>query len=300
MSIPAGSIGLNIDPSASAAQDAQRLARLAEDSGLDFIGVQDHPYHPEFFDTWTFITALTMATERLSFVTNVANTVLRPPAQLIKAASTLGLLGGNRIVLGVGAGAARPAIASYGGPEYTPGQSVAAFDEAMQIMKAMSDPAARPVRFNGDYHRINGARPGPLPSKPVPIMVGSYGPRMLRITGRLGDGWLPTNAYAPPPVVAEMQRTIDEAAIGAGRDPKAVQRIYNVMGTITTTGPVADGQNLTGPVEFWVDTLQRYRDELGFDSFLFWPVNADNLAQTALFAEQVAPHVRTAGSGGQK
>ncbi|MFI5755539.1 LLM class flavin-dependent oxidoreductase [Streptomyces sp. NPDC051569] len=297
MSIPAGSIGLNIDPSASGVQAAQRLTRLAEDSGLDFVGIQDHLYHPEFLETWTFMTALAMSTQRLTFTTNVANTVLRPPAQLIKAASTLSLLSGDRVVLGVGAGAAPQATAAYGGPEYSPGQAASAFEESMRVMKAMSDPAGRSVRINGEYHQVNGAHPGPLPPRPVPIMVGSYGPRMLRITGRLGDGWLPTNAYAPPERVPEMQRILDESAAAAGRDPKAVQRVYNVMGTITDGGPTSEGQSLTGPAGFWVETLGRYRDELGFDSFLFWPVNADPEAQTALFAEHVAPHVRARTAG---
>lgn len=299
MAIPAGSVGLNIDPSATGLASARRLAQLADDAGLDFAGVQDHAYHPEFLDTWTLITALAAVTHRVTFMTNVANTVLRPPAQLIKAASTLSTLSAGRVVLGVGAGAAPSAIAAYGGPQYSPAQATDAFEEAMHIMKAMRGPSQASVHFNGKYHHINGAHPGPFPANPVPIMVGSYGPRMLRITGRLGDGWLPTNSYAPPERVPELQRVIDEAATAAGRDPKAIQRIYNVMGTITHDGsPVFEGQNLVGPPEFWVDTLNRYREELGFDSFLFWPVNADSEAQAALFADKVAPHVRLSHSQG--
>ncbi|MDX3853456.1 LLM class flavin-dependent oxidoreductase [Streptomyces sp. AK02-01A] len=293
MGIPTGSVGLNIDPSSTGLETARRLAQLADESGLDFVGVQDHLYHPEFLDAWTLITSLAATTQRVTFMTNVANTVLRPPAPLIKAASTLSTLSGGRVVLGVGAGAAPPATAAYGGPQYSPAQATDAFEEAMRVMKAMSDPAQRAVRFDGKYHRVSGAHPGPLPARPVPIMVGSYGPRMLRITGRLGDGWLPTNSYAPPERVPELQRVIDEAATAAGRDPRSVQRIYNVMGTVTDDGnPVFEGQNLVGPPGFWVDTLHRYREELGFDSFLFWPVNADSEAQAALFAEKVAPHVR--------
>jgi hypothetical protein len=47
-----------------------------------------------------------------------------------------------------------------------------------------------------------------------------------------------------------------------------------------------------------VDTLLRYRQELGFDSFVFWPVNADSETQVARFAEHVAPHIRTTTSEG--
>ncbi|MFI6524202.1 LLM class flavin-dependent oxidoreductase [Streptomyces uncialis] len=295
MGIPAGSVGINIDPSAAGSAAALRLARLADDSGLDFAGVQDHLYHPEFLDAWTLVTTLAGATSRLTLLPNVANTVLRLPAPLMKAANTLGHLSGGRVVLGVGAGASAPAIAAYGGPQHTPGQAVSAFEEALTVMRAMSDPARRSVRFDGEHHRVQGARPGPFPERPVPLMVGAYGPRMLRITGRLGDGWLPSNGYAPPERVPGMQRMIDEAAVAAGRDPGAVQRIYNVMGTITAEGaPASDSKGVVGPPGFWVDTLLRYREELGFDSFLFWPVDGDSETQAALFAEHVAPRIRTA------
>jgi alkanesulfonate monooxygenase SsuD/methylene tetrahydromethanopterin reductase-like flavin-dependent oxidoreductase (luciferase family) len=299
MGIPTGSIGINIDPSATGAASALRLARLADEGGLDFAGIQDHLYHPEFLDAWTLISTLAASTRRLTFMPNVANTVLRPPAPLIKAANTLSILSGGRIALGVGAGAAPPAVAAYGGPHYTPGQAASAFEEAMLVMKAMNDPGRRSARFDGEYHSLQGARPGPFPPQPVPIMVGSYGPRMLRITGRLGDGWLPSNGYAPPERIPGMQRVIDESATAAGRDPKTVQRIYNVMGTITgDTAPASEGQVIVGPPRFWVDTLLRYRQELGFDSFVFWPVNADSETQVARFAEHVAPHIRTTTSEG--
>ncbi|MFE5858822.1 LLM class flavin-dependent oxidoreductase [Streptomyces sp. NPDC056500] len=294
MAIPTGSVGLNIDPAAAGAASARRLAQLADDGGLDFAGVQDHLYHPEFLDAWTLVTTLAATTRRLTLMPNVASTVLRPPAPLIKAAATLSTLTEGRVALGVGAGAAPPASAAYGGPQYSPGQAVSAFEEAMLVMRAMSDPKQRSVRFDGEYHRLQGARPGPFPAEPVPLMVGAYGPRMLRITGRLGDGWLPTNTYAPPERVAAMQQTIDEAATAAGRAPSDVQRIYNVMGTITDPGTSpTEGQGLVGPPQFWVDTLLRYRGELGFDSFLFWPVNADSEDQAARFVEHIAPHLRT-------
>ena len=103
MGIPAGSVGINIDPSATGAASALRLARLADESGLDFAGIQDHLYHPEFLDAWTLISTLTASTRRLTLMPNVANTVLRPPAPLIKAANTLSILSGGRIALGVGA-----------------------------------------------------------------------------------------------------------------------------------------------------------------------------------------------------
>jgi alkanesulfonate monooxygenase SsuD/methylene tetrahydromethanopterin reductase-like flavin-dependent oxidoreductase (luciferase family) len=289
--IAKGSVGLNIDPSAGGMADAFRLAELADESGLEFIGVQDHLYHAGFLDTWTLLTVLAARTERVTVVPNVATVPLRPPAPLVKAASTLSLLTGGRVALGVGSGAMAQGITAYGGPDRPRGAAITAFEEALQVMRAMSDPKQRAVRFDGEYYQLHGAHPGPLPDEPVQLLVGSYGPRMLRATGRLGDGWLPTNAYAPPARVPEMQRIIDDAARAAGRDPEHIRRVYNVMGAISD-GAVSDDGRLVGPPEYWVETLLRYRDELGFDSFLFWPVDGDVVRQAELFAERVAPAIR--------
>jgi alkanesulfonate monooxygenase SsuD/methylene tetrahydromethanopterin reductase-like flavin-dependent oxidoreductase (luciferase family) len=293
MTIARGSLGLNIDPAAADVDAAFRLAELADTSGIDFVGVQDHLYHGGFLDAWTLLTALASRTTSLTVMPNVLTVPLRPPAPLIKAASTLSLLTGGRVALGVGSGAMAQGIAAYGGPSRSTGDAIAAFEEALRVMHAMSDPQQRSVTFTGSHYQLHGAHPGPLPAEPVPLLIGSYGPRMLRLTGRFGDGWVPTSSYAPPERIPQMQSIIDGAAVAAGRDPRQIQRVYNVMGAITD-GPGEDGANLTGPAEFWIDTLLRYREELGFDSFLFWPVGADPMEQSRLFIEQVAPALRAA------
>jgi alkanesulfonate monooxygenase SsuD/methylene tetrahydromethanopterin reductase-like flavin-dependent oxidoreductase (luciferase family) len=291
MTITRGSVGLNIDPSAGDVEAALGLARLADATGFDFVGVQDHLYHRGFLDAWTLLTVLASHTERTTVMTNVATVPLRPPAPLIKAASTLSLLTGGRVALGVGSGAMAEGIAAYGGPRWSTGKTIAAFEEALEVMRAMRDPGMRSARFDGRYYQLAGAHPGPLPPEPVPLLIGSYGPRMLEITGRLGDGWLPTNAYAPPDRIPQMQEAIDGAAEAASRDPKAVTRIYNVMGTITEQRG-EDESRVVGPAPYWVDTLLGYRDDLGFDSFLFWPVGADPVDQATIFADQIAPYLR--------
>ncbi|MDX6553437.1 MAG: hypothetical protein QOH74_1925 [Gaiellales bacterium] len=293
MTIARGSLGLNIDPAAADVDAAFRLAELADTSGIDFVGVQDHLYHGGFVDAWTLLTALASRTASLTVMPNVATVPLRPPAPLVKAASTLSLLTGGRVALGVGSGAMAQGIAEYGGPIRSTRETITAFEEALRVMHAMSDPQQRSVTFTGSYYRLHGAHPGPLPAEPVPLLIGSYGPRMLRLTGRLGDGWLPTNAYAPPAQIPQMQTIINDAAVAAGRDPREIRRVYNVMGAITS-GSGEDGSKLAGPAEFWIDTLLRYREQLRFDSFLFWPVGADPMEQARLFTERVAPALRTA------
>lgn len=111
--------GLNIDPSADKADNAFRLASLADEHGLDFVSVMDHPEQPRFLETWTLLVALAMRTERVAVMPNVANIPLRPPAMLAKAASSLAVLTGGRLILGVGAGDPH-VVGPYGGPSLPP------------------------------------------------------------------------------------------------------------------------------------------------------------------------------------
>lgn len=83
------------DPLLSTAQQAERL-------GLDYLGVQDHPYQRRFVDTWTLLAMIAATTSRIGVFPDVANLPLRPPAVLAKAAASLDALSGGRVELGLG------------------------------------------------------------------------------------------------------------------------------------------------------------------------------------------------------
>jgi alkanesulfonate monooxygenase SsuD/methylene tetrahydromethanopterin reductase-like flavin-dependent oxidoreductase (luciferase family) len=114
-----------------------------------------------------------------------------------------------------------------GGPQRETKAAVDALAEAIRIMRALWTPGPA-VTIAGEHYQVRGARPGPIPPHPIGIWLGAYRPRMLRLTGRLADGWIPSSSYAPPPSLAAMTRTIDAAARAAGRDPAAIRRAYNV------------------------------------------------------------------------
>jgi len=203
--------GLNIDPSADKAENAFHLASLADEHGLDFVSVMDHPEQPRFLETWTLLVALAMRTERVAVMPNVANIPLRPPAMLAKAASSLAVLTRGRLILGVGAGDPH-VVGPYGGPSLPPGDAVDALEEALQVIRAIWDTGRPQVIFEGRYYHLPGTRPGPEPPHPIPLWVGSFGPRMLQLTGRLADGWAPTNKYADPARIAEIRHHLDRGA----------------------------------------------------------------------------------------
>ena len=263
-------------------------ARLAERSGFDLIGIQDHPYQRRYLDTFTLLAALATATERIGLFPDVANLPLRPPAMLAKAAASLDLLSGGRFELGVGAGGFWDPVVAMGGPRRPPGEAVEALEEAIGLLRLLWS-GERSARFEGRHYRVAGMKPGPAPAHPIGIWVGGFGPRMLALTGRLADGWVPSSPSMPPRRLGAAQARIDEAAAAAGRDSAAIRRLYNISGRIGPGG----GGFLDGPAGQWVEQLLPLVTEVGMDTFVLWPSESP-ASQLRRFADEVAPALRQA------
>lgn len=261
-------------------------ARRLEALGYDLVGIQDHPYQRRFHDTWSLLAAITAVTERITVFPDVANLPLRPPAVLAKSAATIDRLGGGRFELGLGAGGFWDAIVAYGGPRRSPGESLDALAEAIEVVRLVWS-GQRALRFDGEHYRLAGAQSGPTPAHDIGIWLGVYGPRALRLAGRAADGWVPS-LRGDVDALADMVGRLDEAAEEAGRDPGDIRRILNVTGTITDGH--ADGV-LHGPVDQWVDQLTDLALRHGFDTFVW---GSDGPDDEARLVEEVAPAVRHA------
>ena len=285
--------GVSVEPLADPPDWAARVAKAADRAGLDLVGIQDHPYQRRFLDTLTLISTLVPITERVRFFPDVANLPLRPPAMLAKAAASLDVLSGGRVEMGLGAGAFWDAVVGMGGPRRSPGEAVRSVEEAIEVMRLVwSD--ERSLRFDGEIYSLKGMRPGPRPVHDIGIWVGAYGPRMLKLIGKLADGWVPSLGYAPPGRLHEMNRRIDEGAAEAGRAPKEIRRAYNLSGSIGAGGE----RSLDGPVSKWVETLTGFALEHGMDTFIYWP-SQDHERQVEVFANEVVPAVREAVQAGR-
>jgi alkanesulfonate monooxygenase SsuD/methylene tetrahydromethanopterin reductase-like flavin-dependent oxidoreductase (luciferase family) len=222
-------IGVFIVPDGHDPELTIEQVTAADRAGLDLVGIQDHPYQRRFLDTWTLLAYTAARTERVTLMPDVINLPLRQPAVLAKAAASLDALSQGRVELGLGAGTFWDGVAAMGGPRRTPGESVTALEEAMRIIRAFLDMEPS-LEFEGEHYRVDGAKPGPAPAHRIGLWVGAYKPRMLRLTGRLGDGWLPSvgSRYLGEDDIAPRQRVIDEAAKHAGRDPGDIVRAANV------------------------------------------------------------------------
>lgn len=107
-------LGTFVTPSAQDPDATVGLARLAEDLGYDLVTFQDHPYQPRFLDTWTLLSYVASATERIHVAPDVVNVPMRPPAVLARAAASLDLLSDGRVDVALGAGAFWDAMVSMG------------------------------------------------------------------------------------------------------------------------------------------------------------------------------------------
>jgi len=279
--------GISVVPEAAALEEVRAAVGAADRSGLDLVGIQDHPYQRRFLDTLALIGTLLAETRRVRVFPDVANLPLRPPATLAKEAASLDVLSGGRFELGLGAGAFWDAIEAMGGPRRTPAEAVEALEEAIAIIRqAWSQ--ERSVRLDGRHYQVRGYHPGPAPAHGIEIWIGAYKPRMLRLIGRLADGWLPSvGSYLRPEALPAMQRIVDEAAAKAGRDPAEVRRMVNLSGSIAVSG----AEGISGGVDDWVDLLAGWATELGIDTFILWPTTPGE-RQVELFGTEVAPEVR--------
>lgn len=268
------------DPLLKIAADVERL-------GLEYVGIQDHPYQRRFVDTFALMSAILARTTTLRVFPDVACLPLRPAGVLAKTAASLDVLSGGRFELGLGAGAFWDAIEGYGGTRRTPGESLDQLAEGIDVIRRLWS-GERGLRYEGDYYHLRGVHSGPLPVHDVGIWVGAYRPRALELTGRLADGWVPSIRGETLSRLAEMNDLVDAGAVGAGRDPGSVRRVFNVNGTITDT---ASQGYLHGPVNQWVDELSRLATEFRGQTFIFWGEGEDQLRR---FAEEVVPATRAA------
>ena len=269
--------GAFITPTAADPMATVGLAVTAEASGLDLATFQDHPYQPAFLDAWTLMSFVAARTERIRLAPNVLNVPLRQPAVVARAAASLDLLSGGRLDLGLGAGSFWDAIEAMGSPRLSPGESVVALEEAIDVMRALWATGERGGAFtDGEFHRVHGAKRGPTPAHDIPILIGALRPRMLRLIARKGDGWLPSQAYLKPGGLAAGNAVIDQEATRVGRDLREVRRLLNI------------GSGPSG-AQPWQEELAQLAIEDGVSTFI---AVGDDPQVLARFGQDVAPAVR--------
>jgi alkanesulfonate monooxygenase SsuD/methylene tetrahydromethanopterin reductase-like flavin-dependent oxidoreductase (luciferase family) len=231
------------------------IARTAEAVGFDGLWLGDHllyrrtddrPRGP--WEAWTTLAGLAEATERVTLGPLVASTSFHNPAMLAKMATTVDEVSGGRLILGLGAGWNETEYRAFGFPF---DQRISRFEEAFTIIRTLLREGA--IDFEGRFYQARDCEllpRGPRLGGP-PLMVGSIGPRMLRITLPWVDSW---NAWLAdtdnaPSGVARLRELVDATCREVGRDPAAVARTVAVLvqlpGGVGRTWGDATAQRIT-------------------------------------------------------
>jgi probable F420-dependent oxidoreductase len=251
--------------------DLLEQVRVAEDTGWHGVWLADHympntgdttPARGDTYECWALLPALAAVTERVRVGTLVSPTSVHHPALLAKRASTVDQLSGGRMVLGLGAGWQINEHYAYGIELEPPGKRVSRFEESIQIVRSML--AEESTTFHGAYYDITDAPCDPKPvQSPLPLLVGTRSPRMLRITARHADEW---NAWADADSAGPLRQQLIEACETAGRDPATVRTTTNAL--ICLDGDRPPGRAaLAGSAQHIVDQLGRIA-EAGYDEFI--------------------------------
>jgi alkanesulfonate monooxygenase SsuD/methylene tetrahydromethanopterin reductase-like flavin-dependent oxidoreductase (luciferase family) len=281
--------GVSIVPSASGRSDPVAEARRAEQLGFDLVSVWDHPVGDRpSFETWTLLTWVAAHTDRIGVATNVLGLPFRLPALTAKMAETLDRLSGGRLILGLGGGGNDGEIAGLGAPARTPSQKVDALEEGLDVIHGVW--GRSPFSFEGEHYRTDGALVEPKPGRPIPIWLGTYGPRALELTGRLADGWIPSMPYLPPRVARAKIHVVRGAAEAAGRDPDGLDYVYNVG--VRIGGPPSDDpeRQVAGEPDEVVERLLEIT-EIGFTVLNVW-LGGRRQEQLQRFGAEIMPALR--------
>jgi len=182
------------------------LARAAEDAGYDSMVVPDsicyprdsasvYPFNPDgsrefledkpFLEPFSLIPALGAVTSRLRFVTFVLKLPVRNPVLVAKQASSVAVLTGGRLALGVGTSPWREDYEVLGVPWERRG---ARMDEELEILRGLL--AGGYFEYHGSVFDLPPVKISPVPAEPLPILIGGHGDAALRRAAQVGDGWL--------------------------------------------------------------------------------------------------------------
>ena len=216
------------------------LAERAEALGFDSVWVHDHVFNVghvfdriggrPYYEPLTLLSFVAARTTRVRLGTSVLVLPYHNPIRLAKAAATLDVLSGGRLILGVGVGAIENEMEAMGSPFKERG---AFTDEAIAVMRTLwteEDP-----RFVGTYSRFAGMKfsPKPLQKPSIPIVIGGVSGAAIRRAARLGDGWQPLGLS--PEALGQGMAVLREEARSCGRDAASVP--VSIAMSITASTP---------------------------------------------------------------
>ncbi|HEV2238165.1 MAG TPA: LLM class flavin-dependent oxidoreductase [Ktedonobacterales bacterium] len=239
--------------------------------------------HPQLNAVEAWTTAVWLAAKMPRFTVGhlVMAQSYRNPGLLARMGATLQFLTNGRFIMGLGAGWHEADYRAFNYDFPRPGVRVEQLAETVELLRAMW--SGSPATYHGQHYQVEAATSAPLPDPPIPILIGTNGPRAMRVAARLADiwSWDLNDAFADqvallrrscaefgraPEAVrifagAEVQFPEDAADFAPIYDPRAARPDYGYYEHIGTT-------NRLGPTpEHMIEQLKPYRD-LGIEHFI--------------------------------
>jgi probable F420-dependent oxidoreductase len=218
-SLPTGSIAF---------ADAAEWARRAESLGFDSVWVSDHffysfarygadPFPMASLEPLTMLAGIAEVTDRVRLGTLVLCAAFRHPAVLAKATTSIDLLSGGRLALGLGAGWMAEEFEAFGYRYGPVGERFTILEETFDVLKRLF--SGESVTYDGPNVTLREAVLRPAPDRPPPLWVGGKGgPRLLRLAARLADGWNVVWRMSPDAYAGKVA-DVRAACEAVGRDP---------------------------------------------------------------------------------
>ena len=277
------------------------MARTAEDVGFDALWVGDHLlYRFENgesrgpWEAWTMLSALAASTSRITLGPLVAATAFHNPAMLAKMAATVDEVSGGRLIVGLGAGWNETEFGAFGFPF---DHRIDRFEEAFTIIRTLLREGE--IDFDGRYFQARDCELLPRPARPggPPLLIGSRGERMLRMTLPHVDAWNVWFADTgnSPAGVPPLRELVDGICREVGREPAAVERTVAVLvrmpggrGRIQGDYARAGYVPLEGPPEVIAEGLRAYaREGIGAVQLVVDPITAGSIEALAPVLEDL-------------
>ncbi len=258
-------------------EEVRDLASHIESDGWDGLWYADHympntpdgePIGGDMLECFSVLAALSATTSRIRLGSLVTPTTVNHPALIANRAATIDRISNGRFVLGMGAGWQINEHNAFGIDLFDAKPRVDRFAEAIEIVSRMLSQDR--TTFVGEHFSVTNAPCEPKPvQSPLPILVGTGGPRMLRLTARFAQEW---NTWGTPETAAPVMEKLKIACEKENRDPATIRKSVQALVFISPDEAAAESLRLKVPADrSIVGTLaqlavevQKYA-ELGFD-----------------------------------
>ena len=261
--------------------------RLFERLGIESAWLCDHLIQPSrpngpYFEAWTLLAGLAAVTDTIRIGILVTSNTFRHPQIVAKMAVTVDHISRGRLDIGLGAGWYEPEHSMFGIPFPETKELVARFHEAVQVIALMTREDTS--SFDGTYYQLTGARsrPASVQRPGPPLVLGAFGPRMLKIVARYADTW---NAFGSPQEMRERNQLLDEYCREIGRDPDTLDRSLYYWVPKAGKDPWASKQAFYDVIEQYV--------EAGINHFILDQPGDEQIGCLDWLASEVIPRYAT-------